>query len=530
MPTNRWIVIRGFDKAATWVDGGESVGIVLGQGRLQDLTVMGQPAISDQGVSTVNVELVCCDVQGNSSAVPAFWLAGANSQVRLRDVRVETPSGVALQITGNADVDARRCQVELWRGPGTGIVVSSRGRLTLADSVVGVGTGAALVVVQAEGDSWVRCSGSSLNGSLVITKSNNNTVELQSCRMWADAAHGAAIQVHGSGEWGELVLGQCWVDCFETPALAASAAADDDEYVQVTLRESRVRVWNLPPREAALTMTVVPGFPGSDAGHLQMISSELITYGGNWGTTAVRLSGAELDATRSRIDSGSIGIDAYGFSQIYLSWSDVEARATGIRLDDESTLKAQWSRIAGGEGRYSSGSPGVEVGFRTQVVGIQSWFEGSGMGGLPNGIQILDGSESSVVLVGGGAFGYSRGIMAQSGTLQVVNALVGAENGIPMELGTPEGQPLRQVICQGSTLFRVNDAALPALRLSGPVPPVPLVTACMLEAPGSGVAVDAPQAASAQVELINSVLSTNLATNVSIRPASGSLGQGNYIR
>ncbi len=527
MPTDRWVVIRGFDKAATWVDGGESVGILLGQGRLQDLTVMGQPAISDQGVSTVNVELVHCDVQGNSGALPAFWLIGANSHVRLRDVRVETPSGVAMQITGNADVDARRCDVELWGGRGTGIVVSSRGRLTLADSVVGVGTGAALAVVQAQDGSWVRCSGSSLNGSLVISESNNQTVELQSCRIWADSAHGAAVQVRGSGEWGELILGQCWVDCWETPAVVARVA--EQEFAQVTLRESRVRVWNLPVHEAAMAMTALPEGYG---GYLQMISSELSTYGSNLDTAAIRLSNAELDATHSRIHSGSVGIEADKFSEVHLGWSEVEADETGIRLADGSTLETQWSRIAGGEGALP-GAPGLELGIAAQAISLQSWFEASGMGNYADGIRIPaapNGSEPSLVLAGGGAFGASRGIKAESGLLRVVNALVATEEGIPMDLGTVEGAPPREVACFGSTFFRLSAAALPAVRLSGPLPPVPLMAGCLLDAPGSSVAVDAPGAPVAHVELINSVLSTNLAPNVSIRPASSSLGQGNYIR
>lgn len=520
MPTNRWVVVRGFDEASASIRRVGGPALRLGSGRLVHLQITGSPAATDAGGGTnVNVELADCWLSGEGNAA-ALALSGTGTAVTARNVAFASEAGVAAQLEGRVTFWARACRFEVAGGGGEGIRLGGAAGAQIADSTLAAESGRAVVMGGTEAAAWFEAVNSELRGGVVKSNSLGGTI-LRLCTVSADEVNGAAVSVTGAGAWNETRLEQCVVDAFGVPAVVAATPAG--RTANLVLRDSRIQSFELGAGAAVVLATNA----NADAVGLilEVRGSEIDDMSSEDTVRAVKLHGAEFHSFGTEI-RGGIGIEADAHSEVSLRMSAVDARTTAVWLRSGSKGSASSCDIIGGTDEADGVGVWAEAG--TMALLINSWAEGQGRGAGAIGIRCAaQGSDGATVfVVGGGVMGDAKAVLVEGGVCFAGNATFVTMAGIPLEVRRTTANPDAEFhSCQ---IMRLTEAPTPAVLLSGPSAPVPKLVGCSLSAPGANASVSLDTAVNGQIRLINSVLSTNLGPGVSIAPAT-SLGQGNYV-
>ncbi len=519
MPSNRWVVVRGFDEGSVTIRRAGGPALRLGSGRLVHLQITGSPAATDAGGGTnVYVELADCRLSGEGTAA-ALALSGTGTVVVARNVLFESEAGVAAQLQGRVWLSARDCRFDVGGG-GAGIRLGGAAGAQIVDSTLSAESGRAVVLGGTEDLAWFEAANSVLRGGIVRSNSLGGAI-LRLCTVSADEANGAAVSVTGAGAWNETRLEQCVVDAVRVPAVAVATPAG--RTANLVLRDSRIRSFELPAEEAVVVATNANA--GAVGLELDVRGCEIADMSSEDTVRAVQLHGAEFHSFGTEI-RGGIGIEAGAHSEVSLRMSAVDARTTAVWLRSGSEGSASSCDIIGGTDEADGAGVWAEAG--TMAVLINSWAEGQGRGAGAIGIRCAaQGSDGATVfVVGGGVMGDARAVLVEGGVCFAGNATFLTMAGIPLEVRRTTANPDAEFhSCQ---IMRLTEAPTPAVLLSGLPAPVPRLVGCSLSAPGASASVSLHTAVNGQIGLINSVLSTNLGPGVMIVPAT-SLGQGNYI-
>ncbi|MCX7817829.1 MAG: hypothetical protein N2652_01215 [Kiritimatiellae bacterium] len=519
MPSNRWVVIRGFDEGSVTIRRAAGPALILRSGRISNLRIEGAPAATDSGGGTnVSVELADCVFAG-AGGFTAMVLGETGTVVSASRVRWESGVGDALRVGGGAVLLARESRMEVSGGGGAALRLTGSAVVRLSGSTMQGNSGRAVCVENAAMSGGLEVVNSELRGG--VTKSNSlcNTV-LRLCTISAAATNGPAVLVGGAPTWNETRLEECVVESIGVPAV--SLFAPPHLQARFVVSDSRIRGAQLGAGAAVMEAANANAVW---ALQVEVQGSEIAETTDAVDVRGVRLSGAELRCVGSVI-RGSIGIEASIGSEVALRGVSVDGGSRGLWLRLGAKGSAMHSEmIAGSE---ESDGVGLLAEAGTEMVLIGSWTEGQGPGASAVGIRcVAEGTSGPTVYVaGGGAMGGRRAVLVEGGVLAAMNATLVTMNGLPVEVRRTAAEPNTQFhACQ---LMRLSPASTPALLLAGNPAPVPTVVNCYLSAPGAGASIALESALGGQVRLLNSVLSTNMGAGVTIAPAT-SLGYGNYV-
>ncbi len=467
-PDGSYFVLMGIMAERVHILNTNGAAMVLGKDlTIRSISLTGDPAVTDDGAeSGFEVDMFGCSLNGYGA-------------------------GCAVELSGTGEANFVECEIETGN--------SGAYAMRLRDS--------------STSSEFKDCE---VYGSVEITNLQAD-IEFTDCQLYAGELS-PAVAVQNSGMDSFVNFRGCRLMGSAAPALSLSADADRDAEVSLTGCE-------LSTFGSNDTYTIVlDNAGGNDVEDVSlMIQSSEVSGWESRG--AVFVSHAELEVNNSTLEGEDYGVRVEEGGWLEMIHSQVEGDVAGIRAIGPATVELEMSTANAGE-EEESGGTGIWAEGGVRVLLVNSSVNGDGSGTNAVGLRLeADGSSAPYAMLSGAVvFGEHRGLEAVGGSgLKASGSTFVSSAGIPVELREQGGnQPNAQFT--SSVFMRLNDAAKPAVLLSGSSPAIPLLANCQIEAPGHDVCFE-PDGAT--ILMLNSVLSTN--AGVTLASPGSSLTNGNYI-
>ncbi len=516
MPSNRWLVIRGFDPGTVEIVHSNGPALVLGQGELRGVTIRGNPAVTDLGaLSPVNVRIADAHLQRRSGEGPALELGSTSTWVECRHTFFSAAAGLAAHVAQGARFTAVDSIFNAWEGHGPAIGLSTGAVCELRRIKVWTQSGRAIWAQGPLGDR-ILVDDAELQGGVCVTQATGN-ITFRSADIQTDSAHGAAIELFVSGPGTIRVeCVACSVQAFGAPV--ALMAAHGGARAALDVKDSQLRSIGLTNGPAAVVIT--NSHEDAELVQLSLANSELEVDGSASDQWAIVVGGANVKIVGSYVQGSGGGISGLAGAEVELMHSAVWGGSTSVQLAN-GQLSAQASEIGADDGVALKIAGGV------RATVIQSWLEGDGPQGIGVLSRALDDATPALILVGTGTMGGSRALDFAGGLLMAARSTFVTETGLVARIvGEAVSPDVSLMHCEW---LRLMPGDLPAILLGTSPSRPPILSHCAIHAEGATYSI-APEGGvpSVNVRMVNSTLNTGVAPGVNVQPATH-VGNGNYI-
>jgi len=470
-PNGSYFTLMGVMKDRVAIQNTNGAAMVLGKDlTIRSISLTGDPAVTDDGAeSGFEVDMFGCSLNGYGA-------------------------GCAVELSGTGEANFVECEIETGN--------SGAYAMRLRDS--------------STSSEFKDCE---VYGSVEITNLQAD-IEFTDCQLYAgELSPAVAVTVQNSGMDSFVDFRRCRLIGSAAPALSLSADADRDAEASLIGCE----LFTFGSND--MYTIVLDNAATNDVEDVSlMIQSSEVSGWESRG--AVSVSHAELEVNNSTLEGEDYGVRVEEGGWLEMIHSQVEGDVAGIRAIGPATVELEMSTANAGE-EEEGGGVGIWAEGDVFVLLFNSSVNGDGSGTNAVGLRLeADGSSAPYAMLSGAVvFGEHRGLEAVGGSgLKAAGSTFISITNIPAELREQDGQPNAQFT--SSVFMRLDNAAKPAVLLSGSNPAIPLIANCQIEAPGHN-ACFGPSGAT--ILMLNSVLSTNVGSGITLAAPASVLTNGNYI-
>ncbi len=501
--------------------------LIVGEGTLRNVSLRGNPAISDAGVTEgCNFNLYDCHVGGFSGMGPAVSLTSTAGVTigAFQSSIYHDGSGSGIEIGGTASLRARECTVYT---PGAAadtpsVRVSGGGFLTILDTWVF----GAPVALRADGLTGAfTCRNCDLEGAIVVSNLQTG-MEIEGSNIMANAPPLAAVAIQGGTVDNRVFFRDCKIFSSGKPVVHLAAASG----CRASAALDGCSVWLTGGTGAYAA--VLTNDEANETDNLQMnIARSTVLVADILDAGAVSVSHARLSVDASIISGHhGYGIRSEAGGEVTMDRSEVEGGVAGVRATGpESSVEMTACTIGGGDSGTEGPAIWAEGDVRVLLFSSEASGDGSGAEAIGMRLDPVDDDGPWAVIGNSILFGGSRALRATGlSYVKAAGAMFVTESGIPAELragDAPSGPP--ETAFGHCLFFRLAPAALPAVLLGGASPPNPIIANCEIDATGHTACFGLDGASSASIRLGNSFLSADVGTGITLE-ARTELGNGNY--
>ncbi|MBP7274848.1 MAG: hypothetical protein KBA51_01435 [Kiritimatiellae bacterium] len=526
LPADKNVAIVGVLEEAVLIANPAGAAVVIGGGALKNVSLEGNPALTDAGVTTpCRLTLEACDLLGHSgdgAAMVLTSIAGVVVQATHVDMGHNSTGG-GMMLGGTVELRIRDSTIGLLNGAQPAIQVDGAASLFLSESWV-YGAPVALQLNNAAGLHSYRYN--DLEGAVEI-RNLQTGLELEWMNVHAPNPPAAAVLVEGGAGQANVLFRHCRLNGIGQPVVRLAAASG----LNASAEFESCSVWS--DGASSVYAVVLDNHADNDSENVRLtLRRTRVLAGSEDQAGAVESKNSTVYAFATEI-MGHVG---YGIrstlgGEVELAGCTVEGGTAAVRVTGPGAgLSLADSAVYGG-GSDSSG-PGVWAEGGARVFLRNSEMNGEGPDPLlATGLRLESAADEApwAVLIGSSVFGEGRGALVMGNSaLRSTSTVFISEGDIPAELSTlASGSPVTQF--HASTFMRLAAVAQPAVLLSGASAPSPYFANCQIEALGYTQCFGFNGPSSATIKMFNTELNTAIGAGVTVAPPAADLGNGNYI-